>query len=93
MVSLKLFLGSFFLSKYEVMLNISGENTRFAYIGAMKRFFKYWIRKKLDWNPSCLLEMNCEGPIPKIPPLEPFALDDVPASRFAFYELNYIQLR
>jgi hypothetical protein len=62
-------------------LKFSGENTRGKYVAAMKRFFKFWCKKQPDWNPSCLLHMDGDGPIPKIPPLEPFAMDNVPATR------------
>ena len=60
---------------------ITGENTRKTYFCAMRRFFRFWVRKRPDWDPSSLLHMNGEGPIPKIPPLEPFAMDNItPAS-------------
>lgn len=33
-----------------------------------------------EWNPASLLNMDAGGPIPKLPPLEPFATNGVPVS-------------
>ena len=40
----------------------------------LKRFLKFWCIREPEWDPSTLLYMNGEGHIPKIPPLEPFAM-------------------
>ena len=40
----------------------------------MRRFLKFWCIREPDWDPSTLLYMDGDGPIPKIPPLEPFAM-------------------
>ena len=41
---------------------------------SMRRFLKFWCIREPEWDPSTLLYMDGNGPIPKLPPLEPFAM-------------------
>ncbi len=59
----------------------------------MKRFLKFWCIREPEWDPSTLLYMDGQGPIPKIPPLEPFAMaPDVKNSSLSSIVSAYIKM-
>jgi len=68
-------------SLLNVTCQFQGEKVRMNYVGAMGKFFRFWVEKKPKWNPSVLLEMGGKGPLPKLPPLEQFVTErEVPAT-------------